>query len=63
MQVELGREGFLFQAAGKLSSLGKYDPGNAAKVPESSGQEHAERAPGEAWAGQGAAIPCTPHFP
>lgn len=35
MQVELGTEGFLLQAAGKLSSLGKHDPGNAAKVPES----------------------------
>lgn len=35
-------EGFLWQAAGKLSSWEKYDPGNAAKVRESWGQEHTE---------------------
>lgn len=56
--------GFLLQPAGKLPSLGKYDPGNAAKVRGSWGQKGAEgELLGELWLAQGAAFPYTPHSP
>lgn len=50
--------GFLLQPAGKLPSLGKYDPGNAAKVRGSWG-----RAAGGAWAGPGSSISLYTSFP